>query len=117
MARIARDEYPKIQHLVDVEGKKVAEVAASYGCTPANIYAILSKTRRLAGEAGPQANSPPAAEPGCAPVERLVIVVVCHRGRRRSKVSLKSVQRLDRLFASAGMRSGIMEGNLKSLPL
>ncbi len=56
MARIARDAYPTIQHLVDVEGKKVAEVAASYGCTPANIYAILGKARRLAGEAGPQAD-------------------------------------------------------------
>jgi hypothetical protein len=50
MARIPRDEYPKIQRLVDVEGKKVAEVAVSYGCTPANIYAILNKARRAASE-------------------------------------------------------------------
>jgi hypothetical protein len=50
MARIPRDEYPKIQRLVDVEGKKVAEVAASYGCTPANIYAILNKARRTVSE-------------------------------------------------------------------
>jgi hypothetical protein len=63
MARIARDEYPKIQHLVDVEGKKVSEVAASYGCTPANIYAILSKTRRLAGEVTTQADPTSSAAP------------------------------------------------------
>jgi hypothetical protein len=76
MARIARDEYPTIQHLVNVEGRKVVEVAASYGCTPANIYAILGKARRLAGEAGTQPNltspatqGPAAAEaPAVAPV-------------------------------------------------
>ncbi|MDO9714178.1 hypothetical protein [Paracraurococcus lichenis] len=75
MARIARDEYPKIQHLVDVEAKKVAEVAASYGCTPANIYAILSKMRRSADEASTQADpkapaAPVAADAG-APAEPL----------------------------------------------
>ena len=49
MARIARDEYLTIQHLVDAEGKKVAEVAASYGCTPANIYARFFVTLRAQG--------------------------------------------------------------------
>jgi len=82
MARISRDEYPRIQHLVNVEGKKVAEVAASYGCTPANIYAILNnKTRRLGGEASTQADlqSPvaPVLDKAEAPLETPLAVVTC----------------------------------------
>lgn len=69
MARIARNEYPTIQHLVDVEGRKVAEVATSYGCTPANIYAILGKVRRLAPEAIPQHDLVPPGTPAPAGVE------------------------------------------------
>ena len=46
MPRIAREDYATIRHRIDVEGHKVAEVAAAYGCTPANIYAILAKLRR-----------------------------------------------------------------------
>ena len=46
MARIPKDEHPRILQMVDSEHRKVAEVAAEYGCTPANIYALLSKMRR-----------------------------------------------------------------------
>lgn len=46
MPRIPREEHATIVRRVDVEGHKVAEVAAAYGCTPANIYAILAKMRR-----------------------------------------------------------------------
>jgi len=46
MPRIPREEQATIRHRVDVEGQKVADVAAAYGCTPANIYAILAKLRR-----------------------------------------------------------------------
>lgn len=46
MPRIAREDHATIRHRVDVEGHKVADVAAAYGCTPANIYAILAKLRR-----------------------------------------------------------------------
>ena len=46
MPRIAREDHATIRHRVDVEGHKVAEVAAAYGCTPANIYAILARLRR-----------------------------------------------------------------------
>ena len=46
MARIPREEHATIRHRVDVEGVKVAEVATAYGCTPANIYAILARQRR-----------------------------------------------------------------------
>ena len=46
MARIAKSEHEKIHRLVDVEKRKVAEVAAEYGCSPANIYTILAKFRR-----------------------------------------------------------------------
>ena len=44
MPRIPREEQATIRHRVDVEGQKVADVAAAYGCTPANIYAGVSKT-------------------------------------------------------------------------
>lgn len=46
MPRITRENHATIRHRVDVEGHKVAEVAAAYGCTPANIYAILARLRR-----------------------------------------------------------------------
>jgi hypothetical protein len=46
MARIAKSEHATIQRLVEVERKKVPEIAAEYGCTPANIYAILTRLRR-----------------------------------------------------------------------
>ena len=36
MPRIAREEHHKIRERVEA-GEKVAVVAASYGCTPANI--------------------------------------------------------------------------------
>ncbi len=46
MPRISRDEHAKIYERVELDGEKVAVVAASYGCTSANIYAIISKHRR-----------------------------------------------------------------------
>ncbi len=49
MARISKDEHPRILQMVDGENRRVADVAAEYGCTPANIYALLSKLRRHAG--------------------------------------------------------------------
>ena len=59
MARIPREEHATIRQRVDVEGQKVAEVAAAYGCTPANIYAILTKQRRQGDQdAGASAPAP-----------------------------------------------------------
>lgn len=52
MARISKDEHPRILQMVDSEHRKVAEVAAEYGCTPANIYALLSKLRRQVAPEG-----------------------------------------------------------------
>ena len=46
MARIAKSEHATIQRLVEVERKKVPEIAADYGCSPASIYAILTRLRR-----------------------------------------------------------------------
>ena len=46
MARISKTDHSRILHLVEVERRKVVEVAAEYGCTPANIYALLGKMRR-----------------------------------------------------------------------
>ena len=46
MARVGRDQHSRILQMVDGEHRKVADVAAEYGCTPANIYALLNKLRR-----------------------------------------------------------------------
>ena len=52
MARISKTDHPRILHLVEVERRKVVEVAGGYGCTPANIYALLGKMRRVRAEEG-----------------------------------------------------------------
>ena len=65
MPRIPREEQAMIRHRVDVEGQKVADVAAAYGCTPANIYAILAKLRRQdAQDTAEPVPSPSVAEAG-----------------------------------------------------
>ena len=65
MARIPREEHARIRERVDLGQEKVAGVAASYNCTPANIYAILARLRR---EGTPDSNQPTSepslAEPG-----------------------------------------------------
>lgn len=53
MPRIAREEHARIRERIETGGESVAAVAATYGCSPANIYAILAKLRRAAG--GPEA--------------------------------------------------------------
>ena len=62
MARISKAEHGRILHLVDTEHRKVAEVAVEYGCTPANIYALLSKLRRAANGSA-AGTSPTASDP------------------------------------------------------
>ena len=69
MPRIAREEHHRIRERVEA-GEKVAAVAASYGCTPANIYAILARLR----QAGPGTEAPGRAladrtQPVVPPVE------------------------------------------------
>lgn len=49
MARISKVDYPRILQMADGEKRKVAEIATEYGCTPANIYALLTKLRRDVG--------------------------------------------------------------------
>ena len=69
MPRIPREAHATIRHRVDVEGQKVAEVAAAYGCTPANIYAILARLRRQgAQDADDLLPSASTAEPAPAAV-------------------------------------------------
>src|SRR3954454_10148183 len=64
MPRIPREEQATIRQRVDVEGQKVADVAAAYGCTPANVYAILAKLRRQdAQDTGEVVSPPNVAEP------------------------------------------------------
>lgn len=70
MPRIPREEHAAIRQRVDVEGQKITEVAAAYGCTPANIYAILARLRRQgAQEVSEVVLSASVAEaaPGSAP--------------------------------------------------
>jgi transposase-like protein len=57
MARIKQADHPTILRMVDAERRKVADVAAEYGCTPAALYALLGKLRRRSGE-GPRDNGP-----------------------------------------------------------
>lgn len=64
MARIPREEHARIRERIERGQEKVAAVAASYGCTPANIYAILTKLRREDSPGSDQpVDAPPFAEP------------------------------------------------------
>ena len=64
VARIGKSEHARILRLADVEGRKVAEIAAEYGCTAANIYALLGKLRRAPAPAlEAPVPQPVAAEP------------------------------------------------------
>ena len=65
-----------------LEGQKVAEVAAAYGCTPANIYAILARLRRQGAQApGDVLPSASTAEPAPAAVPA---EPTCRRPLRRT---------------------------------
>lgn len=71
MARIAREEHAAIRRRVDMDGERVADIAAAYGCTPANIYTILAKLRRQDGPAtggAAPAEATPEAAPSPAPL-------------------------------------------------
>jgi len=50
MARISKEDHPKILRMVEVDHRKMTEIAAEYGCTPANISALVGKLRRRAAE-------------------------------------------------------------------
>ena len=63
MARIKREDHSRILQLVDVERRAVREIAAEFGCTPAAIYALLTKLRRDAHKAAAQ---PDEAQPPLA---------------------------------------------------
>ena len=71
MARIPREAHATIRERVDVEKHKVADVAADYGCSPANIYAILAKQRQQPGQTEDAPAPPPeriVAAPSADPV-------------------------------------------------
>lgn len=53
MSRIAQDAHAAIRRSVEAEGHSIVEVAATYGCSPANIYRILKLQRQdVANEDG-----------------------------------------------------------------
>jgi transposase-like protein len=66
MARLAKRDHATILQMVDVEQRKVSEVAAEYGCSPANIYTLLSKLRRTALAQDQRANRASAEPVGAA---------------------------------------------------
>ncbi len=63
MARIKKEDHARILQLVDVERRAVREIAGDFGCTPAAIYALLTKLRRAATGATPDESEtqPPLA--------------------------------------------------------
>jgi hypothetical protein len=66
MPRVAKSDHAQIRLMVEVEQRKVPDVAAQYGCTPANIYAILKRMKAGEGEAAAVAAE--TAEVAAAPV-------------------------------------------------
>ncbi len=73
--RIGKAEHARILRLVDVEQRKVADVAAEYGCSTANIYVLLGRLRRAnaagnraAGFGGAEAVAAPTQDAPAAPV-------------------------------------------------
>jgi hypothetical protein len=67
MARIKREDHVRILRMIDVEGRKVADIAAEFGCSAANIYTVVGKMRRRAAEAkreSDQAQPPLALDQG-----------------------------------------------------
>lgn len=62
MARISKSDHQRILQMIDGDQRKVVDVAAEFGCSPAAIYTLLSKLRR---------DAKPAAEvTGPAPADR-----------------------------------------------
>jgi transposase-like protein len=63
MARIKKEDHPRILRLVDVERRTVREIAVEFGCTPAAIYALLTKLRRQTSVSSPEGGEaqPPLA--------------------------------------------------------
>ena len=74
MARISKAEHARILQLVDIDRQKVTDIAAEYGCTPANIYTLLGKLRRAA--AATEAAGPDSAATRDNPAPRADLFIV-----------------------------------------
>jgi hypothetical protein len=64
MARINKSDHAIILRKVEVDECKISEVAAEYGCSAANLYALLRKLRRagvMPAAAEPEPEAPEAA--------------------------------------------------------
>ena len=53
MARINKADHAVILRKVEVEECKISDVAAEYGCSAANLYALLRKLRRAGVQPAP----------------------------------------------------------------
>lgn len=93
MARIRKTDHATILTAIDVDNRKVAEVAAEYGCTPANIYGLLGKLRQAKRQEA-TGNTTEATKPSKMPVPATAEA----RAEMNSIVLLTSSQSLD-LFA------------------
>ena len=67
MARIGKADHPAILKAVDEDRRPVAMVAAEYGCTPANLYALLRRLRAAPAAPPPLPAAPPAPAPAAKP--------------------------------------------------
>ena len=66
MARINKADHAIILRKVEVEECKISDVAAEYGCSAANLYALLRKLRRAGVQ--PAASEPEDEAAAAAPV-------------------------------------------------
>jgi hypothetical protein len=76
MARINKADHAIILRKVEVEECKISDVAAEYGCSAANLYALLRKLRRAGVQpaaAEPEDEAPAPAPVHAAPGEKPVV--------------------------------------------
>lgn len=71
MARLKKEDQPRILAMVEEERRPVREIAAAFGVTPAAIYALLGRVRREQEGAAPRATvqAPLALDPVLLPAE------------------------------------------------
>jgi hypothetical protein len=69
MARIRKEDHAGILRMVDVEHRKVTDIAVDYGCTPATIYALLARLRRTEAPPTDKPVQPPLALDEGQPVD------------------------------------------------
>ncbi len=106
MARIEKADHASIVQMVQVEGIRASEVAAKYGCTPANIYAIIARQKRADAPALPIEAPVGISEPAPKAV----------RGRKRGGAAVSDMRADTALEAMAVVDSDLFDPNLAAAP-